>query len=202
MDYSFLTLHFTTPQNHGCGMYMPSKKELMVLERKRGEFSERGIMMLHYVHGDLLKTEAKALVNAVNCVGVMGKGIALSFKRKFPENFAAYKLACYRRQVHPGKMFVFYSMDLFGNQKIIINFPTKKHWREKSELSYINDGLQDLIAVIGKYHIQSLALPPLGCGNGGLDWYDVKPLIERYLGPVSCDVYVYEPYGRRPWKNW
>lgn len=154
-------------------------------------------MMLHYVHGDLFQSGAEALVNAVNCVGVMGKGIALSFKTRFPENFAAYKLACYRRQVRPGKMFVFQTNDLFGNPRIIINFPTKRHWREKSELWYINDGLQDLIKVIDKYHIRSLALPPLGCGNGGLDWYDVKPLIERYLGTASCDVYVYEPYGRR-----
>ena len=150
--------------------------------------------MLHYVHGNLLKSEAEALVNAVNCVGVMGKGIAFSFKKLFPENYAAYNLACHKHQVHPGKMFIFYTTDLFGNKKLIINFPTKKHWKEKSELSYINDGLQDLITVIDKYHIQSLAIPPLGCGNGGLNWNDVKPLIEKYLGPVSCDIYVYEKY--------
>lgn len=150
-------------------------------------------MMLHYVQGDLLKSKAEALVNTVNCVGVMGKGIALSFKKKFPENFKAYKLACDEQQMRPGKMFVYPMDDLF-EKKIIINFPTKKHWREKTKLSYIIDGLQDLVAVIDKYHIQSLALPPLGCGNGGLDWYDVKPLIEKYLESVSCNVYIYEPY--------
>lgn len=150
--------------------------------------------MIQYVHGDLLKSPAEALVNTVNCVGTMGKGIALSFKKRFPDNFKAYKLACNKKQVQPGVMFI-YSMNNLFETRYIINFPTKNHWREKSKLSYITDGLQDLIRVIKEYQISSIAIPPLGCGNGGLKWSEVKPLIEQYLHDLNCDIYVYEPYS-------
>lgn len=148
--------------------------------------------MIYYMHGDLLKSSVQALVNTVNCVGTMGKGIALSFKKCFPNNFKEYKLACDKKKIHPGTMFV-YSMNSLFDTQYIINFPTKNHWREKSKLSYITEGLQDLAHVIKKNHISSIAIPPLGCGNGGLNWCEVKPLIEQYLGDLDCDIHVYEP---------
>jgi O-acetyl-ADP-ribose deacetylase (regulator of RNase III) len=126
--------------------------------------------------GDLLKTPADALVNTVNTVGVMGKGIALQFKLAFPDNYAAYEAACKRGDVQIGKMFVFRREK---NPRFIINFPTKKHWKGKSKMEDIESGLKALIQVVKKEHIKSIAVPPLGCGNGGLDWEQVRPLIEE-----------------------
>lgn len=163
----------------------------MLLYGQIGIFKE-GDVMIHYVQGDLFQSQAEALVNTINCVGTMGKGLALEFKKKFPDNFQAYKTACEKKKIHPGKMFT-YSLDsLFGTQ-YIINFPTKNHWREKSKLSYIEEGLADLIRVITEEQIESIAIPPLGCGNGGLAWNTVKKMIEKYLDTISCEVYVYEP---------
>lgn len=132
-------------------------------------------MILH-AEGDLLATDAEALVNTVNTVGVMGKGIALQFKQAFPDNYAAYEAACRREEVKIGKMFVFHRLN---NPRIIINFPTKKHWKGKSKIEDVKAGLKSLIEVVKKERIQSIAVPPLGCGNGGLEWSDVKPLIEK-----------------------
>src|ERR1700688_2843591 len=126
--------------------------------------------------GDLLKTPAEALVNTVNTVGIMGKGIALQFKQAFPDNYVAYEAACKREEVQIGKMFVFHRT---SNPRTIINFPTKKHWKGKSKIEDIKSGLKSLIEVVKKEEIQSIAVPPLGCGNGGLNWRDVKPLIEQ-----------------------
>ena len=120
----------------------------------------------------------------VNCVGVMGRGIALQFKDAFPDNFKAYAVACKRQEVQPGKMFVFERHQL-GNPKFIINFPTKRHWRGKSRLEDIKSGLVAIVDEIKKREIKSIAVPPLGCGNGGLDWNVVRPLILAALEPLS-----------------
>ncbi|MEP0797354.1 macro domain-containing protein [Trichocoleus sp. DQ-A3] len=133
--------------------------------------------MLEFKQGNLLEEDAEALINAVNCVGVMGKGIALLFKQAFPENFQQYKKACDAKEVQPGRMFTVPTGKLF-NPKYIINFPTKPHWREKSKIEDIQTGLKTLVAEVQQLGISSIAIPALGCGNGGLDWLEVKPLIE------------------------
>lgn len=151
--------------------------------------------MIETTKGDLLRADVEALVNTVNTVGVMGKGIALQFKKAFPENYKAYRKACDEKNVKLGRMFVF-ETDSLHNPRYIINFPTKRHWRGRSRLGDIEDGLQDLVRVIQERDIQSVAIPPLGCGNGGLDWVDVYPRIEQALKTVP-DVHalVYEPKG-------
>ncbi len=152
--------------------------------------------MIKLLQGNLLDAQAEALVNTVNTVGVMGKGIALMFKEAFPENFRAYEAAVKRDEVRVGHMFVTENRTLGGPQWLV-NFPTKKHWRQPSKLEWIRDGLKDLRRVVEEKGIRSIALPPLGCGNGGLDWSDVRPEIERELGPL-CDVevWVFEPTGK------
>jgi O-acetyl-ADP-ribose deacetylase (regulator of RNase III) len=134
-------------------------------------------MGVEIAKGDLLEQRVDAIVNTVNTVGVMGKGIALQFRRKWPANYKAYEEACKRNEVVPCKMFVFDNGGLV-EPKYIINFPTKRHWRQPSRLSDIECGLEDLVAQIKTLKIKSIAIPPLGCGNGGLDWSEVKPLIE------------------------
>jgi O-acetyl-ADP-ribose deacetylase (regulator of RNase III) len=133
--------------------------------------------MLEFKQGNLLEEDANALVNAVNCVGVMGKGIALQFKQAFPENFQQYKKACDAKEMQPGRMFTVPTGKLF-NPKYIINFPTKRHWRDKSKIEDIQTGLKALVAEVQQLGITSIAIPALGCGNGGLDWLEVKPLVE------------------------
>lgn len=151
--------------------------------------------MISYTKGDLLSSEAQALVNTVNTVGVMGKGIALHFKEMFPYNFSIYAEACKKKEVTPGRMLVVKDSSLALGERIVINFPTKVHWRQPSRYEYIEDGLKDLVRVIGEYGITSIAIPPLGCGNGGLDWAVVKDMIERTLSLVDegVQIYVYEP---------
>ncbi len=152
--------------------------------------------MIEYRSGDILKSEAEALVNTVNCVGVMGRGIALQFKNAFPANFKAYAAACTREQVQPGRMFVFETGQLTP-PRYIINFPTKRHWRGKSRIEDIDAGLQALVAEIRARRIRSIALPPLGSGLGGLDWRaEVRPRIEAALRSLDdVQVIVYEPNG-------
>jgi O-acetyl-ADP-ribose deacetylase (regulator of RNase III) len=152
--------------------------------------------MIRFTQGNLLEANVEALVNTVNTVGVMGKGIALMFKEKFPENYKAYDAACKRGQVQTGHMFVTELPQLTG-PKWIINFPTKKHWRHPSKLDWIAQGLQDLRRVILEKPISSIAIPPLGAGNGGLEWSEVRPLIEAALGDLgSVDVVIYEPTAK------
>ena len=127
--------------------------------------------MIKYAEGNLLQAPTEALVNTVNEVGVMGKGIALMFSEAFPDNTAAYIRACQAKQVHVGHMFVTENQELV-EPRWIINFPTKKHWRGDSQIEWIHDGLDDLVRIIREKEIRSIALPPLGCGNGGLDWDD------------------------------
>jgi len=152
--------------------------------------------MLRFTQGNLLDADAEALVNTVNTVGVMGKGVALMFKEAFPENFKAYEEACKSKEVHVGKMFVTEREEMFG-PKWIINFPTKAHWRFPSKIDWIVKGLEDLKRVIAEKNIKSVALPPLGAGNGGLDWKDVRREIENSLAEVlEVDVIVYEPTAK------
>lgn len=153
--------------------------------------------MIRQAHGDLLNEDVDALVNTVNTVGVMGKGIALQFKRRFPENFKAYEAACRTGTVVPGRMFVFDAGGL-TRPRWIVNFPTKRHWRSRSRLVDIEAGLDDLAKVIDELGIRSVALPPLGCGLGGLDWSEVMPLIEARLSQVNADIVVFAPDGPPP----
>jgi O-acetyl-ADP-ribose deacetylase (regulator of RNase III) len=146
--------------------------------------------------GDLLRQDdVDAIVNTVNCVGVMGKGIALQFKNKWPENFRAYEAACKAKQIRPGRMFVFDNGAL-AKPHYIVNFPTKDDWRGKSRIEYVRDGLRDLIAQVRALGIRSIAIPPLGCGNGGLDWNDVLPLIEQAFAQApDVEMRLFEPAG-------
>lgn len=149
--------------------------------------------MIHEASGDLLKADVEALVNTVNCVGVMGKGIALQFKRRYPAIFDEYKRACDRGEVQIGRMHVVATGELEG-PRYVINFPTKKHWKARSRVEYITEGLADLVDVIEKHGIKSIALPPLGAGNGGLNWSLVEPLIRSSLSQLPhTDVYVFSP---------
>lgn len=134
--------------------------------------------MIKITKGNLLEADAEALVNTVNCVGYMGKGIALQFKQAYPDNFKAYQDACKAGEVRPGHIFI-YNRDSMFNPKYIINFPTKRHWRGKSNIQDIEDGLNALIKEIKHYKIKSVGIPPLGCGLGGMDWNVVRPMIEK-----------------------
>jgi len=149
--------------------------------------------MIHYVKGNLLESKAEALVNTVNTVGVMGKGIALQFKEAFPNNFRVYYNACRKKELKIGDVLVVKDSNLTSGEKLIVNFPTKTHWRLPSEYSYIELGLQSLRKEIESRHIRSIAIPPLGSHNGGLDWFRVKKMIEQSLSAVDCDIYLYEP---------
>lgn len=143
---------------------------------------------------DILQADVEALVNAVNCVGIMGRGIALQFKETFPANFKAYAAACARKEVQPGRMFVF-ETGFFGNPKYIVNFPTKQHWRDKSRIEDIEAGLEVLVREIRSRDIRSIAVPPLGSGLGGLDWRLVRPCIEAALGTLGdVRTVIFEPH--------
>lgn len=151
--------------------------------------------MIKLTQGDILKADAEALVNTVNCVGIMGRGIALQFRKAFPENFKAYEAACKSHQVQPGKMFI-YDLNCLYNPRFIINFPTKRHWKHKSSIDDIKSGLVDLIDAVQQYQIRSIGIPPLGCGLGGLNWSEVRPLImEAFQCLPEVAVLLFEPAG-------
>lgn len=151
--------------------------------------------MIRIAEGNLIEAKAEALVNSVNCIGYMGRGIALQFKKAFPENYRAYQKACRESEVRPGRMFVFETGAMMG-PKYIINFPTKRHWRERSRIKDIQDGLSALVAEVRIRNIRSIAVPPLGCGLGGLDWNVVRPMIENSLSTLpDVDVLLFEPAG-------
>jgi O-acetyl-ADP-ribose deacetylase (regulator of RNase III) len=153
---------------------------------------------MEFTRGNLLQADAEAIVNAVNCVGVMGRGLAAQFKAAYPENFKAYAASCKRREVVPGRMFSFETGQL-TNPRFIVNFPTKRHWRDKSRVEDIEAGLIELIEEVKKRGIKSIAIPPLGCGLGGLDWKDVRPLIERAFAAVpDVRALVFEPNDEGP----
>jgi O-acetyl-ADP-ribose deacetylase (regulator of RNase III)/uncharacterized protein YwgA len=144
--------------------------------------------------GDILQSKAQTLVNTVNCVGVMGKGIALEFKKRFPEMFEDYAERCERKEVKPGVPYVYKT--LFPPQ--IVNFPTKDHWKSVSRIADIDRGLQLLVTHYKEWGVTSLAIPPLGCGNGQLEWKAVGPLIYRYASQMDIPVELYAPYGTPP----
>ncbi len=149
--------------------------------------------MIEYKTGNILTEETDALVNTVNCVGVMGRGIALKFKKSFPENFKAYEAACRQGDVEPGRMFVYRTGSLTP-PRFIINFPTKRHWRGKSRLEDIRAGLSALVEEIRVRGIESVAIPPLGSGLGGLRWDHVRPLIAEAVEPLTdVRVVIFEP---------
>ena len=154
--------------------------------------------MIRFTAGNILDAEVEALVNTVNCVGIMGRGIALQFKQAFPENFSAYEAACRRKAVEPGRMFVFDTGELTF-PRYIINFPTKRHWRGKSRMEDIDSGLIALVEEIRARGIRTIAVPPLGSGLGGLDWSEVRPRIEAALRDLpGVEASVYEPGGAPP----
>ncbi len=151
--------------------------------------------MIELTQGDILQSDTEALVNTVNCVGVMGRGIALQFRKAFPDNFKVYETACEHKAVRPGSMFVFETGRLTG-PRYIINFPTKRHWKGKSRMEDIDNGLTALINEIRRRRIQSVAVPPLGCGLGGLNWNDVRPrIIQAFTNLPDVRVVVFEPAG-------
>lgn len=148
--------------------------------------------MIQFTKGNLLESPAQALVNTVNTEGVMGKGIALQFKEMFPDNYRLYRDACKKHLVNVGQMFVT-SESTLTDTKIIVNFPTKTTWKKPSEYSYIEEGLRALRNEIISRNISSIAIPPLGSHNGGLDWLVVKQMIINYLQNLNCQIYIYEP---------
>jgi O-acetyl-ADP-ribose deacetylase (regulator of RNase III) len=151
--------------------------------------------MIHVARGNLLEADAEALVNTVNCVGVMGKGVALQFKQAFPENFRVYARACSKGEVVPGAMLVV-PTGMIGNPKYVVNFPTKRHWKGKARLDDIREGLVALRGEVARLGIKSIAVPPLGCGSGGLQWNHVRPLIETALADLKAvEVLLYPPEG-------
>ncbi len=151
--------------------------------------------MITITQGDILRANADALVNTVNCVGVMGRGIALQFKKAFPENFKRYKVVCDNKELQPGKMFI-YDLGRLHTPHYVINFPTKRHWRGKSRMEDIDAGLQTLVAEVRRRNIHSIAIPPLGCGLGGLRWEDVRAKIEDAMQDLDeVQVLLYEPKG-------
>ena len=152
--------------------------------------------MIEIAHGNILEADADALVNTVNCVGVMGKGLALQFKQAFPANFKAYEAACRAREVVAGKMFIFDNGSLV-KPRYIVNFPTKRHWRDNSRIEDIRSGLESLISDVRRLDIRSIAVPPLGCGLGGLNWRDVRPMIENSFSELpDVRVLLFPPLRR------
>lgn len=148
--------------------------------------------MIHYETSDLFKSRAHTLVNAVNCVGVMGAGIAYQFKTRFPKMYEDYVDKCKQYKVRVGKPYLYQELDMGVS---ILNFPTKVHWKHPSELGYIKNGLKYFVKKFPRWDIQSIAFPALGCGKGGLDWEEVRPIMELYLEPISnlIPVYIFLP---------
>lgn len=142
--------------------------------------------MIKYIEGDIFKSPAQVIVNTVNTVGVMGKGIALSFKQRYPKMFEQYKKVCDKHQLTIGKLMLVYEADYW-----LLLFPTKESWRNPSKIEYIEKGLMKFVQTYADKGITSAAFPKLGCGNGGLDWKEVKPLMEKYLNKLPIDIYIY-----------
>lgn len=149
--------------------------------------------MINFVEGNLLESQTEALVNTVNTVGIMGKGIALQFKNAFPYNYKVYKAACEAKTFHIGDLIITEEESLLYGRKIIIDLPTKTDWRKPSEYSYIETGLKALAHAINEKQIKSISIPALGSGNGGLNWDKVKMLMENHLAELSCAISIYQP---------
>lgn len=150
-------------------------------------------MTIEVASDDIFESGCEAFVNTVNTVGTMGKGLAEAFKVRYPANFEAYRIACENGAVTTGRMFVTEHFDMFG-PRWLINFPTKQHWSYPSRMEWIESGLVDLAATMERLHISSIAIPALGCSNGGLRWADVRPRIEEVIGPLpGCHAKLYPP---------
>ena len=147
--------------------------------------------MINFTRGDIFAQPAEAIVNPVNCVGVMGRGLALQFKRRHPDAFLAHRHACAQGRVRPGRVFVFDTG--CDGPRWIVHFPTKRHWRDRSVIGDIEAGLRDLAATIARQGIRSIAIPPIGCGLGGLHWRAVRPLVTACLAGMPVTVIVLEP---------
>ena len=145
--------------------------------------------MIEYVEGDIFKSPAQVIVNTVNTVGVMGKGLALSFKKRYPKMFDVYRKACEKHQFAIGKLMIYYAPDHW-----ILLFPTKANWRNPSKIEYLEEGLRKFVNTYAEKGITSIAFPKLGCGNGELSWRDVKPVMERYLKSLPITIYIYVGY--------
>lgn len=145
-----------------------------------------------YNRGNILEADADAVVNTVNCVGIMGKGIALQFRQAYPDNFSEYQSACRHKRLRPGVMLV-HRTNRLNNPRYIINFPTKRHWKGNSKIADIEIGLVSLVDEIRRLEISTIAIPALGCGNGGLNWDDVRPLIENALEGINVHAFLYPP---------
>ena len=187
----FLHVPLHTPGAHRgerAGVSWPGEAESSVATR-----TERPYRMIELATGDLLACGAEALVNPVNCDGVMGRGLAAQFKRAFPATFESYRAACKRGEVVPGRMNVF-ELGARSTPRFIINFPTKRHWRNQSRMKDIEAGLEALVIDVQRLGVRSIAIPPLGCGLGGLDWKEVRPRIERaFESAASVKVIMFEP---------
>src|SRR4030042_4047217 len=144
--------------------------------------------------GDILKSKAQTIVNTVNCVGIMGKGIALEFKNRFPDMFKDYVKRCERKEVRLGEPYLYKTR--FGPQ--IVNFPTKEHWKSVSKISDVEKGLNYLVKHYKQWGITSIAIPPLGCGNGQLEWNVVGTLIYKLVKQMDIPIEIYAPYGTNP----
>lgn len=142
--------------------------------------------MIIYLKGDIFNSPAQVLVNTVNTVGVMGKGIALDFKQRYPEMFKVYEKVCNDKLLDIGNLLLWR-----GPEKWVLMFPTKKHWRNSSKIEYIEEGLKKFVATYSDKGITSIAFPRLGCGNGNLNWEEVRPLMERYLKKLPIQIYIY-----------
>jgi O-acetyl-ADP-ribose deacetylase (regulator of RNase III) len=148
--------------------------------------------MIRFTKGNLLESGAEALVNTVNTVGVMGKGIALQFKQAFPANYKLYRDACKNGELQTGKLLVVKDSNLLTGEKTIINFPTKQDWKNPSKNEYIASGLIALLSYLKQSKLKSIALPALGCGNGGLDWQVIKPMLTGILSELNMEIIIYE----------
>lgn len=149
--------------------------------------------MIKICEGDILAYDAESIVNPVNCVGVMGRGLALQFRNAYPDNFKAYAKACEHRLVQPGSMLI-YETGLLTGPRYIINFPTKRHWKDSSRISDIESGLVALVAEVNNRQIHSIAIPPLGCGLGGLNWAEVRQkIIRSFEALTKVEVLLFEP---------
>ncbi|WP_259065873.1 macro domain-containing protein [Mucilaginibacter sp. X4EP1] len=152
--------------------------------------------MIRYTTGNIMDSSAEALVNTVNTVGVMGKGIALQFKQAFPHNFNVYKQACLNGHLTTGKILAVKDNELLMGERLILNFPTKQHWKMPSKYEYVESGLIALVSYLQDNPVKSIAMPALGCGNGGLEWQKVKLLIEQHLAGLDMALWVYEPLNQ------
>ena len=142
--------------------------------------------MVSYIEGNIFDTPAQVIVNPVNTVGVMGKGLALAFRKRYPKMFDAYRSTCERRQLSTGKLMLYREPDHW-----ILLFPTKEHWRNPSRIEYIQAGLEKFVDTYAAKGITSAAFPRLGCGNGELDWQQVRPVMESFLNPLPIDIWIY-----------